>query len=84
VLQDVVSFNGAWTPRLIRGSSKNLSSHSWGTAFDVNAALNPLGKETPTSGERGSVLRLSPIAERYGWINGGAFGRCDPMHFEHA
>lgn len=84
MLEDVVTFNGSWSPRLIRGSTKNLSSHSWGTAFDVNALLNPLGKATPDLGETGSMLRLIPIAERYGWVNGSIFSRSDPMHFEAA
>lgn len=82
VLDDLISWNGAHSARYVRGSVANLSAHSWGSAFDINAKYNPLGGLPLPVGKRGSVLRLVPIAEELGWAWGGRFSRSDPMHFE--
>jgi hypothetical protein len=82
VLDDVLSFDGAFNPRLVRGGN-TLSNHALGTAFDVNARWNPLGTQGAAPGEKGSVDRLIPIAARLGWFNGRYYKtRPDPMHFE--
>ena len=80
LLDKVLSWDGCWAPRFIRGSTSILSNHSFGSAFDINAAWNPLGKKA-TKGT-GSVLDLVSIAEQLGWYWGGNFSRTDPMHFE--
>ena len=79
----VKTFDGAWAPRFVRGSRTTLSSHSWGTAFDINARWNGIGKQPPFVGKEGSVRKLVPIAEKFGFGWGGFFpNRPDGMHFE--
>jgi len=84
----VLRFNGGFASRFKRGTSdtsaKGLSNHAWGTAIDVNAKWNPLGKEPAALGQPGCVLPLVPVAERLGWAWGGYFSRKDGMHFERA
>jgi hypothetical protein len=82
VLEDIVQWGGSYAPRYIRGSTTNLSAHAWGSAIDVNVPFNPLGKAACAVDQKGSVLRLVPIAEKLGWAWGGRFSRCDGMHFE--
>jgi hypothetical protein len=87
LLDRVLTFNGAYVARYKRGRSgddENLSNHAWGTAFDINAAWNPLGKPPAPIGTKGSVLELVPFAEKRGFVWGGSFkgGRVDAMHFE--
>ena len=85
LLDRVLSFDGAFVPRFIRGSTSSLSNHAFGTAFDINAAQNPLKAEPALVGERGSVRELVEIANRFGFYWGGHFkSRPDGMHFEIA
>lgn len=64
-------------------TARNLSNHTWGTAFDVNARALPLG--TVLAKVPAAFRALVPVAERHGWFWGGYFGsRPDPMHFELA
>jgi hypothetical protein len=71
------AFDGVYNPRLVRGSSSNLSSHAYGTSIDLNAAENPLGS-APTLAQK----RLAEVFESHGWYWGDRFARRDPMHFE--
>jgi hypothetical protein len=71
------SFDGVYNPRLVRGSTTNLSSHAYGTSIDVNARENPMGGP-PTDDQR----RLASVFEEHGWYWGDRFSRRDPMHFE--
>jgi hypothetical protein len=83
LLEDILSWNGGYNARFIRGSRTSLSAHSWGSAFDINARWNALGKAPAKLGQKGSVLRLVPIAEELGWYWGGRMrARQDGMHFE--
>jgi hypothetical protein len=85
VLDRVLSFDGSFVPRFMRGSRTKLSNHAFATAFDINAQFNPLGKPPASLGETGSVQELVPIANRYGFAWGGDFKtRPDGMHFEVA
>jgi hypothetical protein len=85
LLDLVLSWEGSWVPRFIRGSRTVLSNHAWGTAFDVNAAWNPLGAVPALVGRRGSVRKLVELANEHGFYWGGWFsGRPDGMHFEVA
>jgi hypothetical protein len=70
-------FNGSFVPRFVRGSTSDLSSHSYGTSIDINAAENPQGGE-PTADQRD----LATIFEKHGWYWGDRFSKRDPMHFE--
>lgn len=79
----VLSWAGMWAPRFVRGSTSLLSNHAWGTAFDINAAWNPMGRQGVPPWAPGSVAELIPIANRLGWFSGSHFAsRPDPMHFE--
>jgi len=81
----VLSWDGGWAPRFIRGSRSVLSSHAFATAFDINARWNPLGAKPAAEGVQGSVRLLVPAAEELGFFWGGNFpGRPDGMHFELA
>jgi hypothetical protein len=83
----VMSWDGAWAPRYIRGSRTVLSSHAFAVAFDINARWNSLGVIPPASGKAGSVRDLVASADESGFFWGGAWasiGRPDGMHFELA
>jgi hypothetical protein len=99
LLRRVLSFNGAWVPRYKRGRGPvtvdgvarrpfpgpaQLSNHSWGTAFDINARWNPLGQAPVPMGGVGSVVELVEEAEAHDFAWGGHFAsRPDGMHFEY-
>lgn len=80
----VLTFDGSWNPRFIRGSTKYLSNHAWGTAFDLNARWNQLGRVPALVDKEGSVRKLVNIANEKGFYWGGHFTRLDGMHFEIA
>lgn len=80
----VLTWEGSFAPRFVRGSRTTLSNHAWGTAFDINFPWNRLGAVPALRGERGSVRELVPIAHEHGFYWGGHFSRCDGMHFEVA
>ena len=80
----ILSFDGSFNPRLIRGSSTNLSNHAFGVAIDINVPWNGLGVTPALKGQKGSVRELVPIANNLGFYWGGHFQRKDGMHFEIA
>lgn len=80
----ILSYAGSFYPRYIRGSRSTLSNHSWGTAFDINAPQNWLNTYPAKVGEHGSIMKIVPIAHKYGFYWGGHFSRKDGMHFEIA
>lgn len=92
LMAQVLSFDGAYTPRMIRGRPKPgadpqhpkpLSNHAFGLAFDINAKWNALGEAPARRGEPGCVYDLVPIAWAHGFFWGGNFRtRPDGMHFE--
>jgi hypothetical protein len=84
LLDRIVSIDGFWNPRLVRGSTTTLSNHALGTAFDVNAASNPLGSGGAGAGEKGSTVELEEVAWKHGFTTGRGWSRPDPMHFEYA
>jgi hypothetical protein len=85
LLDRILTFDGSFVPRFIRGSTRTLSNHAFGTAFDINAQFNPLGREPAEIGAKGCVRELVPIASRFGFAWGGHFNkRPDGMHFEVA
>lgn len=88
---EVLTWDGCYNFRPIRGyekafnqlyavdvpaSMKYLSSHSWGCAFDFNAAWNRLGQEPTLSKEMIQAIRDA------GLVWGGDFKRKDGMHCE--
>lgn len=85
LLELVLTWNGSYVPRFIRGSVTTLSAHSHGSAFDINAKWNPLGAEPPLVGVEGSVRELVPSANKLGFFWGGHYNsRKDGMHLELA
>ena len=85
VLHHVLTYEGSYNPRFIRGSRETLSNHAYGSAFDINYQWNRLGAVPALEGQQGSVRELVDIANEHGFFWGGHFqGRPDGMHFEVA
>jgi len=85
LLNRLVTWDGSFVARFIRGSDTVLSNHAFGSAFDISAALNPLGAEPAFPGNAGCLYDLVPIAHDHGFYWGGHFSsRRDGMHFEVA
>ena len=85
LLELVLSYEGSYMARFIRGSRTTLSNHAYGTAFDINYNWNRLGAIPAPIGTRGSVRELVVIANEHGFFWGGHFkNRPDGMHFEVA
>lgn len=84
LLDRVLTWGGSFVPRFVRGSTTQLSNHSFGTAFDINMAFNGLSVEPARIRQNGSVRELVSIAKSNGFYWGGHFQRRDRMHFEIA
>lgn len=84
LLQHVISWDGSYVPRFIRGSKTHLSNHAFGTAFDINCNFNRLGNIPARVGQKGCVRELVELANQHGFFWGGHFKRLDGMHFEVA
>jgi hypothetical protein len=84
LLDRLVSFDGSFVARLVRGSQNRLTNHACGAAFDINAQYNLFGSPPAPIGAKGSVLELVPIFNKHGFYWGGHFRRPDGMHFELA
>lgn len=90
----ILTWYGAFNARLKRGTinpiPENLSNHSWGSAFDINAKQNWIGDLPAIMGQRGCVREFVEIANALGVYWGGHFGssttigKRDGMHFEIA
>jgi hypothetical protein len=83
--KEINSNDECFMPRLIRGSKKDISMHTWGIAVDLNPTQNPLGLTRTQAIHRG----LKPFSEHFqqvardcGLTVGYDFARCDGMHFE--
>jgi hypothetical protein len=66
--------------RAVRGSTKNWSNHSWGTAIDlkIDGMLDPYADGYCQFG----LECAARIFNRHGWYWGAEFSREDAMHFE--
>lgn len=84
LLHYVLTWEGAYHARFVRGSKKTLSNHAFGTAFDINYSWNKLGAVPALVGQKGCVRELVKIANENGFYWGGHFSRKDGMHFEIA
>lgn len=85
LVERILTWGGSYSARFIRGSASVLSNHAFGSAFDINAAYNPLGAEPAYPGQKGCVFDLVPLAHKHGFYWGGHFrNRRDGMHFEIA
>jgi hypothetical protein len=87
LLDRVLSWSGSYVPRFMR-SGKQLSTHAFGCAFDINVPWNGYYKRAALVGEKGCVRELAPIANQHGFYWGGHFpyggDLSDGMHFEWA
>lgn len=74
----VSRYDGAYNPRMIRGSTTKWSNHAYGAAIDLAAADNGMGAG------KGKMPKIVIDAfKRQGARWGGDYhGRTDPMHFE--
>lgn len=85
LIDRVLTWEGSYVPRFVRGSSTMLSNHAFGTAFDINAGWNARGVQPALKGKRGCVRELVALAHQHGFYWGGHFGnKLDGMHFEVA
>ena len=97
LLHLIISYEGCFVPRYKRGQAppgtgghplkrsadvKELSNHSFGSAFDINFVDNQLGRVPAFCGRRGSTRELVDSANALGVFWGGHFGTLDGMHFE--
>jgi hypothetical protein len=71
---------GALCVRYIRGSTRAVSTHSFGLAVDLNidGVLDTLGDGRTQLG----LTIMSDFFNAEGWVWGAAYGREDSMHFE--
>ena len=74
-LGELITFDGCFEVRDVRGMPGCVSAHSYGLAIDINAAQNPLGQPSVMPAE---FVRCFTIA---GLTWGGNFKRIDGMHF---
>jgi hypothetical protein len=83
----VLTCGGTFVPRHVgwRKDVKELSSHSWGIAIDLNERWNGQPADPALPGELGSVRELVPLFAAQGFAWGGDFSKSkDGMHFELA
>jgi len=85
----ILTVDGGFNARFKRGlnvpvSEAGLSRHSRGTALDLNASHNPMGRPPAPVDHVGTLLPLVPIAYDLDIVWGGDWHgtSCDPMHFE--
>jgi peptidoglycan hydrolase-like protein with peptidoglycan-binding domain len=72
--------DGMLCARYVRGSTTNVSNHSWGTAIDLylDGTRDIHGDGQVLSG----LADIAPIFNAHGWYWGAGFGVEDGMHFE--
>lgn len=80
LVYEALSTAGMLCCRNIRGNSRAISNHSWGTAIDLklNNRLDVRGDNQVQMG----LTLIAPIFNRHGWYWGAAFRTEDAMHFE--
>jgi hypothetical protein len=75
LLSELKTFDGCFMIRDVRAEPGRVSAHSYAIAIDINAFENQLGH--PTSFTPAFIRAFV----KAGFIWGGNFKRCDPMHF---
>jgi hypothetical protein len=87
LIDRILTFDGSFNPRFVRGSKSVLSNHAFGSGFDINAEFNRRGHTPALVGMKGSTRELVQIANENGFFWGGHFKRkksIDGMHFDVA
>lgn len=71
---------GMHCARNVRGSTTNVSNHSWGTAIDLtlDRQLDARGNDTVQLG----LYLIAPVFNNNGWYWGAGFRTEDGHHFE--
>lgn len=79
-LNKILTFDGAWVPRFVRGRTDKVSNHSMGSAIDLNAKWNGFRTTPAQIGEMGCIRELVLPAYELGFYWGGWYN--DGMHLE--
>lgn len=81
---EIDDFGGCFMYRLMRGSKFKLSTHSWGTAIDLDANRNTL-KETSKTARfaRPEYKPMIDIFYKHGFVSLGREKDFDWMHFQY-
>ena len=82
LVAELKTYDGCWVIRQMRQGGSP-SSHSWGLAFDFNAALNPQGKKY-VAGAGMFTPAFVAVWKKHGFIAGADFALADLMHFQLA
>jgi hypothetical protein len=80
IVHRVLGTAGMLCARFVRGSTTNISNHSWGTAIDIT-----VGGALDVRGDNSVQFGLQLIAPKFnaaGWFWGMEFPTEDGMHFE--
>lgn len=81
----ILTYDGGFYPRVMKGNARSLSNHSYGTAFDINVQWNGWLVKPALVGQKGSVREIAAIANALGFFWGGHWNPpLDGMHFEWA
>lgn len=76
LVDEIVTWDGCFNIRLMKGTKATYSLHSWGIAIDINAAWNGFNKKPTMSKE------LVQCFKDAGFEWGGDWGTKDGMHFQ--
>lgn len=82
LVQELKTYDGCWVIRQMRQGGAP-SAHSWGLAFDFNAALNPQGKKYK-EGQGMFSPAFCNVWKKHGFLSGMEFPLADGMHFQLA
>jgi hypothetical protein len=79
--KELLTFDGCFNIRMVRGSNTHFSTHSYGLGLDINAKWNPMGPVLHTTWSKAFVKCFTE--QGFDW-GGDWNGRKDPMHFSLA
>lgn len=78
-------YGGCYNYRMMRGSTKTWSRHSWAIAIDLDPARNRLRTRAPFAQfSKPEYQTLHAIFQKHGFLNYGKTKGFDWMHFEYA
>lgn len=76
----ILTYDGLYNPRRMRGNSGAWSMHAWAIAIDFNAGSN--GNLTHWPARATMPLEVMECFAAEGWLPAGAFWGRDAMHFQ--